>query len=257
MNKQWFFGLAASFALVQVGYSQSGQQKPKVEDIIAKAENRKLPQSSRAEVLLTISKDGAKVDKTFKVLNLRDSPDESYSLIEFVKPTATKILVHGRRKGEDDRWIKTSSGQPKRISSSAGDQSFSQSHFDYADLNFAKGNEFSHELICEAKCEIEKSGAPHYKIKSTPKQSGAKYAYSIHYIRIDDSYPTVIEYYGKDGKLVKELISEDFKDQKGYLTPMKVTAKMSGTNSQSTMVIQSIVVDDSTIKRQLFDKNVL
>jgi hypothetical protein len=252
--------LKASFLVVFTVCGVANQafaQTPKVEDIVAKVEARKLPKSSKAEVLLTINKDGSKVEKVFKVLNLKESDEATYSLIEFVKPTATKILVHGRKKGEDDRWLKTSSGQPKRISASAEDQSFSQSHFDYSDLQFAKGTEFKHELICEPKCEVDWGGAPHYKVKSTPKSEGKKYAYTINFIRVADFLPVKIESYGKDGKVQKELIMEDLKDVKGYLTPMKVTAKISGTNNFSTMTIQSIDVDRDDIKKQQFDKNVL
>lgn len=231
-------------------------QSPKVDDIITKVEQRKLPKNSRAEVILSIQKEGSNVDKTFKISSLRENDEETYSLIEFVKPTNTKILVHGRKKGEDDRWIKTSSGQAKRVSASADDQSFSQSHFDYADLQFAKGNEFEHVLICEPKCEYDYAGTPHYKIKSTPKKPG-KYAYTINYIRISDYFPTKIEYFSKDNKTEKEIVMEDFKDVKGYQTPMKVTAKITGTPNASTMTIQSVDVDTSDIKKQMFDKNLL
>jgi hypothetical protein len=243
-------------ASATISHASAFAQTPKVEEIIAKVEQRKLPKNSRAEVTLSIQKDGSNVEKTFKISSLRENDEETYSLIEFVKPTNTKILVHARKKGEDDRWIKTSSGQPKRVSSSADDQSFSQSHFDYADLQFAKESEFDHVLICEPKCEHDVSGSAHYKIKSTPKKPG-KYAYTVNYIRISDYFPTKIEYFSKDNKNEKEIVMEDFKDIKGYQTPMKITAKISGTGNASTMTIKSVDVDSTDMKKQMFDKNLL
>ncbi len=253
MLKESIFFVSTIFGVTAQSYAQN----PKVEDIVAKVEARESPKNSKAEVLLTISKEGSKVEKVFKVLTLKESEEESYSLIEFIKPTATKFLVHSRKKGDDDRWLKTSSGQPKRISASAEDQSFSQSHFDYSDLQFAKESDFKHELVCVPKCEVDLNGAPHYKVKSVPKSAGKKYSYTINFIRVADFMPVKIEYYGKDGKVQKELIMEDLKDVKGFLTPMKITVKISGTNNFSTMTIQSVDVDRSDIKKQQFDKNVL
>jgi len=244
------------FSCIAVSPLTYAQQPPKGSEVIDKVEQRKLPKNSRAEVTLTIQKDGSQVDKTFKIASLRENDEETYSLIEFIKPTTTKILVHARKKGEDDRWIKTSSSQPKRVSSSADDQSFSQSHFDYADLQFAKGSDFEHTLLCEPKCEYDHAGAPHYKVKSVPKKSG-KYAYTINYIRISDYFPTKIEYFSKDNKPQKEIVAEEFKDIKGYLTPMKITARMVGTPHFSVMTLTKMDVDTGDIKKQMFDKNLL
>jgi hypothetical protein len=241
--------------------------KPSALDIIKKVETRRLPDNAKSKVTLIIDRGGSKVEKVFHLTTFRVSKDETYSLVEFEKPSNTKVLAHLRTTGEDDRWIKTSSGQPKKIASGGEDQSFAQSHFTYEDLQFAKGNDFDSELLCESdgKCEVTHMGAPHYKLKLKPKSQEKQYGYIIGLVRVSDYLPTKSEYYTKDGKLIKELSVDKIKDMpegekdpnKVYPTPESITLKMADGSGSSTLLFSNGLVNSPSIKKQTFDKNLL
>lgn len=255
MNAATLLTMAAALTLSS---SHAFAAKPVAADVMKKVEDRKLPDNSKSRVEMTIKKGDSKVEKIFKIMSLKVSPEETHSLIEFEKPGNTKILAYMRKTGEDDRWIKTSSGQAKRISASAEDQTFAQSHFSYADLQFAKASDFSHEAVCEGeKCEFDFQGAPHYKIKSTPKKASSLYSYLVNYVRVADSMPAKAEYFGKDGKLFKELSVDEFKDVAGFQTPVSITMKELASGDFTNMKVTSVEHNTKDITKRMFDKSVL
>ncbi|MCX6109659.1 MAG: outer membrane lipoprotein-sorting protein [Proteobacteria bacterium] len=245
--------------LAVAGAASADPAKPSGDDVMKLVRDRKTPDNSYAQVELTIKKGDSTVEKVFKAWSLKVSATETRSLIEFEKPNNSKILAYSRTNGEDDRWIKTSSGQPKRISSSGGDgQTFAQSHFSYADLDFARAKGFTNELVCEAaKCTFDYQGAPHYKVKSTPTKGNGEYDYVVNFVRVSDSTEDRIEYFTKDGKKVKELTADDYKDVNGFKTPTVVKISITESGDSSTMKIGSIEYDSKKISAQMFDKNLL
>ena len=259
--------LAVSTVSQGADLKQASHSKPSALEIIKKVENRRIPINAKSKVTLTIDRGGSKVEKVFHLMTLKASDEDSYTLVEFEKPGNTKILAHLRKTAEDERWIKTSSGQPKKIASGGDDQSFAQSHFTYEDLQFAKGNEFESELLCESdvKCEITHMDAPHYKVKLKPKSQEKQYAYIVGYIRASDYLPTKSEYYGKDGKLIKEIMIDRIKDlpegeknpDKIFATPTRITLKMADGSGSSTLDFSDGEINSPAIKKQNFDKNLL
>jgi len=232
--------------------------KPNGEDIMKKSADVKTPGNVYTVVSLTISKGGSSVEKIFKSWSMKISDDEQHNLIEFTKPNNTKILAHTRRNGNDDRWIKTSSGAPKRIASSGGDQYFMQSHFAYSDLDLARSKKFKHEALCDGgKCEVDYKGAPHYRIKSVPESSDSDFAYIVNVVKISDNSVDKIEYYSKDGKLLRELTIEERKDVKGFPVPTLIVMKMTDSGDSSTLKMTEVEIDSDKVKKQLFDKNLL
>ncbi|MBM4251378.1 MAG: outer membrane lipoprotein-sorting protein [Deltaproteobacteria bacterium] len=238
--------------------SIAGEAKPNADEIMKKLNDTKTPASVFTVVTLTISKGGSSVEKAFKSWSMKVNDDEQHTLIEFTKPNNTKILAHSRRKGNDDRWIKTSSGAPKRVANSGGDQYFVQSHFSYGDLDFARSKNFKHEALCEgAKCEVDYKGAPHYRIKSVPDTADADFAYLVNVVRVSDSSVDKVEYYAKDGKLIRELMIDERKDVKGYQIPTMVVMKMADSGDSSALKITEVEIESDKVKKQLFDKNLL
>jgi len=232
--------------------------KPNGEEIMRKIGDTKTPSNVYTVVTLTISKGGSSVDKAFKSWSMKVGGDEQHTLIEFTKPNNTKILAHSRSKGGDDRWIKTSSGAPKRIANSGGDQYFMQSHFSYGDLDFARAKNFKHEVLCDgAKCEVDYKGAPHYRIKSVPDSVDSDFAYLVNVVKVSDSSVDKVEYYTKDGKLLRELMIDERKDVKGFQVPTLVVMKMTDSGDSSTIKVTDVEIDTDKVKKQLFDKNLL
>jgi hypothetical protein len=262
-----FGSLLLSSAAFGADAPASANAKPSALDIIKKVETRRLPDNTKSKVTLTIDRGGSKVEKVFHLTTFRASKDETFSLVEFEKPNSTKVLAHLRSNGEDERWIKTSSGQPKKIASGGDDQSFAQSHFTYEDLQFAKGNEFDSEVVCEAdgKCEVTHMGVPHYKLKLKPKSQDKQYSYIIGFVRVSDYLPTRSEYYSKEGKLLKELTIDKIKDMpegekdpnKVFASPVTITLKMADGSGSSTLEFSDGVINSPAIKKQTFDKNLL
>ena len=207
---------------------------------------------------LLIKKGDATVEKVFKTWSLKISEDESHSLIEFEKPNTTRILAHSRRSGNDDRWIKTSSGAAKRISGGGGDQSFVQSHFNYSDLDFVRSANFKYELICDAgKCEADYKATPHYKVKAVPDKPEGEIAYLVNVVSIADYSADKIEYYSKDNKLLKELTVDEVKEVNGFKTPMQITIRISESGDSSTLKMTDIDLNTKKVTKQMFDKNLL
>ena len=231
---------------------------PTGDEIMKKVRDRKLPENSTARFELTIKRGDSSVMKVFKAASMKISEDESHSLVEFEKPNNTKVLAYTRKSGEDDRWVKTSSGAPKRISTGSSDQAFAQSDFTYGDMDFARAKDFKSELLCDGdKCESDFKGAPHYRVKSTPAKSEADYAYVVNLVKVSDSTVDKIEFYSKDGKLMKEMTFEDVKDVSGFRTPMAITIKMADSGNSSVLKILSIEYNSTKVSKQMFDKNLL
>jgi hypothetical protein len=241
-----------------VGHVAFGDGKPDVQEILKKVQDRKIPANSTGLVTMVIKNGDSISEKVFSIKNLRMGEGQSFSLVEFKKPGKTKILAHLKDSGEDERWIKTSSGRAKRISSSGGDQSFAQSHFTYDDLQFANSKDYNTELVCEgsANCEFEFSGSPHYKIKYIPKKQDSAYSHLIGYIRVSDYYPTKLEYFGRSNDLLRVMTVDSTKEMAGgYLMPEQITMQMKDPGEKTTMRFSDTVLDAPSIKRQDFDQN--
>lgn len=237
----------------------SAEAKPDADAILKRIEAKPSPASSFSRFVMTIKKGSNGVEKSFDLSTLKVNESESYSLLEFTRPDKTKILSSLKLGADDDRWIKTQTGKAKRISSSAENKSFSQSHFSYADFKTDHKVEAKNEVVCELAptCTVQYDGQAHYKIKSTAKNSNEEYPVVQFYVRTSDEVISKIEYFDQNGKVVKELLIENGKEVDGFYTPHTLTMRIPESGDSTVMKLIEVKYKDLNYKKSRFDKDLL
>ena len=193
------------------------------------------PSSAHSELVMKIYKGSDIAEKEFTIDGKKISDKESRLLVNFTKPTGIKFLMHSHKDGEDDQWIKMSSGQVKRIGSSSKGSSFVNSHFSYEDLSTRERHNYKYELLGEEKV----SDADCYKLETTRIKGKDSYDKIISYVRKNDYFIVKSDFYQK-GKLYKVLENSDIKEVKGILTPYKVVMKLSENGDKTEMTLKSV-----------------
>jgi hypothetical protein len=213
-----------------------------------------LPEAKTAKsiVMMFIHKGDRVIEKEFTILSKKFENDEDKALLSFQKPTRIKLLTHSKKVGDDDQWLRLSSGKVKRIASSDKGKSFVNSHFYYEDLNSRDIDDYEYKYIGDETAV----GVDCYKVESI-KKAGMKKVYdrAILYVRKSDFFIVRIDFYQK-GKFHKYLENSEIQKIDNILTPFRVVMSLENGKGRTELKVKSVLYN-TEIKSSEFNKEAL
>jgi hypothetical protein len=223
-------------------YALTGREIMERTDRLAK------PQSTRAQSVMKIYRNGElKETKEFEMIGKKYG-DDSRALIEFLRPTRIKFLMHSYKSKEDSQWLKTSSGKPKRIAGGDRGNAFVHSHLSYEDLQGREIDDYNYRYLGDESVLDEDC----YKVEAVKKTSDRIYEKIILFVRKSDHFVLAIQFFQK-GRLLKYLYNYDIRIVDGILTPFKAVMYLPGDRGKTEILMKSVrynvPVPDSTFSR--------
>jgi len=216
-------------------------------EIIDKSEQLAKPKSAKTKVAMNIYKGSNVMEKEF-ILMQKTISGEDRVLITFTKPTQIKVLTHTHNDGDDDQWLRLSSGKVKRIVGGDKSENFVQSHMTYEDLESRDVNNYDYKKLNDTKVNGENC----YQVEAIKKKGTKTYDKYVLYVRKSDFYIVKIDFYQK-GKLFKSLENQDIRNINGILTPMKIVVKMAQGSGRTELVVEKVIynieIDNSTFSK--------
>jgi len=171
----------------------------------------------KEQIHLTVTyKDGRKEEKSLIRWIRYDDRGEDKVTIKFSKPAMDDglgLLTWRHADKADDQWLKLPSMEKvRRISSADQDKYFAGTDLTYEDtrqLLSERTKDFTYRTV--------KHDSQGWHIEALPK-AGVTSGYGRRIMQINDKYAmTIIEYFSKDGKLLKTQQSSDISYSKGGL----------------------------------------
>lgn len=177
---------------------------------------------SRAEIKLElINSKGNKITRSL-VSYAQKTDAGTNSFIEVTAPAdiAGMRLLSTARKGEDDqRMFLPAFGKSRKISGSGKTGKFLGSDIYFYDLEDHDLEDFVYTLNSEKTL----AGQSYYLITAKPKDTGAPYSKSIHWINKNDYFVYKSELYDTKGKLLKTIDINEIQIISGVIIPVKMT----------------------------------
>jgi hypothetical protein len=204
-------------------------------EIMEKNDALKEPESAKSVAVMNIYRDGQlKETKEMEMISKKISGNDRV-LVNFIKPTQIKFLTHSYKGKEDDQWLKTSSGQPKKIGSSDKGKPFVHSHLFYEDMSSREINDYSYSYLGDEKV----LGYDCHKVEAVKTKGQKIYDKSVLYIRKTDFFAVKIDFYMK-GKLLKILENHDIKTVSGIITPHTTIMSLPDGKGKTVIQIKSV-----------------
>ncbi len=215
---------------------------PSARDIMNKvAMTRKLDGSEAVVKMSIINASGqARERKLSMATKLFDKGETEKRIYRFLSPADVKgtgVLVFDYDKKADDSWIYLPAlRKTRRIVSSDRSKSFMGSEFSYADFNIPELDDFTYKLVKEE----DFGGEPCFVIEVLPKNkdvaSGEGYSKKTYWVSKDKFAVRRGMYYDMDGKLLKELRTDnvkllDAKNKRYRAMRMEMINKQNGRRS--------------------------
>jgi len=217
-------------------------------EIIANSEKLAKPASAKSQVVMNIYKGSSKMEKEFLLFQKTSDGDDKV-LITFTKPTRIKVLTHTHKQGDDDQWLRLSSGKVKRIVGGDKSESFVQSHMTYEDLESRDVDNYEFKNLGDEKV----NGDTCYKVEAIKKTGTKTYDKNILYVRKSDYFIVKIDFFQK-GKLLKYLVNTDIRKIDGILTPFNITITMAEENGKTELIVQKVLynmnIEDSKFSKE-------
>jgi outer membrane lipoprotein-sorting protein len=171
-----------------------------------------------------------------------------------VKGTGFLTWDYHEEDKNDDRWLYLPAmKKTRRINgSSAKKEYFMGSDFTYDDMGNRNVDEDNHQLL---RSEIIKDHEC-WVIESVPKDQSELYSKRILWVRQDNYMVSRVEYYDKQGEMMKELEVNDMKLTEGYWTSTMMTMSNHQREHRTIIYIESIEYD-LPVDDNLFTVNAL
>lgn len=213
------------------------------------------------------------VKKELKVFDTysKDYGENNKTLVEFKKPSSgIKVLRWSNENGDDDVWVKASTGGVKKLNST-GDKhdSFQGAHFTYEDMEDRNLDDYEFKYMGEEKITIKDRGDDRsdmrintYKVAARKvRGEDSAYSFAYFYVLPDEFIVMRADLYDKDKKLHKMMEVLDITKMTGYdgvsyNITRNARMKIVGEENQYTEIkIGNIKIDsdaERSIKESLF-----
>ena len=164
---------------------------------------------TRERLVLSLSKEYGKDSKSLMFFQLpADVKGTGFLQYEYDDPAK-----------EDDRWLYLPAlKKVRRISGSSKNDYFMGTDFTYDDMGNRAVEEDHHKLLREEEVDSLKC----WVLESTPKDKDYMYSKTVKWIRQDALTPIKVEFYDRQGNLLKVLTITDIRKQDGFWTMFKM-----------------------------------
>lgn len=244
--------VAILFGHIGTAYAQTGNLTGR--DIMLRVDERPDGDDRKSTMRMTlINKRGRTRERTVLSMS-KEYGKDSKSLIYFqapadVKGTGFLQYEYDAPSKEDDRWLYLPAlKKVRRISGSSKGDYFMGTDFTYDDIGDRAVDEDTHTLLREEAVDGEKC----WVIESKPKDRDYMYSRTVGWIRQESLIAAKVEYYDKQGNLLKILTIPDIRKQDGFWTSIKMVMdniqKNHKTTIETTEVNYNVGLKDSLFR---------
>jgi hypothetical protein len=214
--------LLATSSYIELVYAQSAKLTGR--DIALKVHDRPDGDDQRGVMHMTLINRRGKTRQRTILSFSKEYGKDSKSLMFFqspadVKGTAFLQYEYDDPSKEDDRWLYLPAlKKVRRISGSSKNDYFMGTDFTYDDMGDRSVDEDHHKLLREE----EVDSLTCWVLESTPKDKDYMYSRTVRWIRQDALVPIKVEFYDRQGNLLKVLTITDIRKQDGFWTMFKM-----------------------------------
>jgi hypothetical protein len=214
-----------TFIVINAYCSDDNQTKElSGKDIMTKVKERPDGDDRRITTQITlINKRGKNRERTVMLLS-KDYGKDSKSIMFFQSPADVKgtgflQYEYDDPSKDDDRWLYLPAlKKVRRISGSSKSDYFMGTDFTYDDMGEHSVDEDTHTLIREEEVDGQKC----WVVESVPLDKGYMYSKKISWIRQENFTALKVEFYDRQGDLLKTLTVPDLRMQDGFWTVFKM-----------------------------------
>ncbi len=240
-------------------------------DIMERVQNQPTPQLSESttdmKIVRTYGSNKEKVKeevKTFKTYTKKFGEEHSRALVEFIRPSNIKVLRWSHENGEDDIWVKASSGTPKKLNSTGDKQdSFQGAHFTYEDMEERNLDDYEFKYMGKEKISIKRDGKKPIKLETFKiaarkiKGEDSAYSYAYFYVMPKKFILMRADLYDKNKKLDKQMEVLRFDSYKGYKDSYNIIThvrmRLAQEKNQYTEIKINSIKVDSQAEKNIYD----
>lgn len=231
----------------------SAQESLTGREIMVRADDRPDGDDRRSVMHMTlINKKGRTRERTILSYS-KDYGEDTKTLMYFQEPADVKgtgflAWEYEDASKDDDRWLYLPAlKKVRRISGSSKNDYFMGSDFTYDDMGDRSVDEDTHRLLQEEAVEENLC----WVVESIPKEDDYMYSKVIHWIRQDSYTAAKIEYYDRQGNLLKILTCPDVRKTQGFWTVFQFKMDNIRENHQTVLEMEEIQYDTG-IEENLF-----
>ncbi len=202
--------------------------------------------------------------KIFKSYSKEYSNEHNRTLIQFTRPSNIKVLRWSYENGDDEVWVKASSGSPKKLNSSGDKQdNFQGAHFTYEDMEERNLDDYEFKYMGKENISIPREEKDPIELE-TYKVAARKlegedtaYAFAFFYVMPETFIVMRADLYDKDKKFYKQMDVLRFESFKGYeekyniITHMRM--RLVGRKNQYTEIKMGNIKVDSEAEANIYD----
>jgi hypothetical protein len=202
--------------------------------------------------------------KIFKSYSKEYSNEHNRTLIQFTRPSNIKVLRWSYENGDDEVWVKASSGSPKKLNSSGDKQdNFQGAHFTYEDMEERNLDDYEFKYMGKENISIPREEKDPIELE-TYKVAARKlegedtaYAFAFFYVMPETFIVMRADLYDKDKKFYKQMDVLRFESFKGYeekyniITHMRM--RLVGRENQYTEIKMGNIKVDSEAEANIYD----
>lgn len=211
-------------------------------EIMTKVHDRENGTSSIVEsTMILINDKGQTKERAVRAVR-KEYGELSKSMIRFLSPADVKgtgFLIWENANRNDDQflYLPALKQDPRRIASSEKGSRFMGTEFSYEDLENRKVDADDHKLLREDKLD----GRQVYVVESIPKKgSDSQYKKLVSWVRPDIWLPVKIEFYDKNGVLLKVLTVSTIEQVQGIWTTMDSTMNNVQDKKKTQLIINKV-----------------
>jgi hypothetical protein len=171
------------------------------------------------------------------------------TILKFLSPMdvkGTKLLTFSHRTKDDEQWLYLKSlRRVKKISSKSKQAAFLNSEFSFEDLAGQTIEKFSHTWLREDDINGRKVDV----IEQVSNVENSAYAKQVTYLDKVMNNPLKIEYYGKQGTMVKVATFSNYKKINEFYRPFSVKMKNLREGSESEFIWETRVLGQKLDKK--------
>jgi len=251
------YPILAGFVITLIGFSLLSAAEPTGRDIMVKVDEQHKVQTEIAKTrMILINKAGKTLEREVlryqKTYNGKDGIDDKM-LVFFEYPndirgTGLLLWTYVATDKDDDRWLYLPAlKKNKRIAGKSKNDYFMGTDFTYDDMGGRKIDADRHTLLGEEVIEGERC----YKVESVPLDTENMYSKKIAWVVPQKWVIKKVEFYDRQGKLLKLLTVENIQQVDGIWTPFVLHMRNLSTEHQTRIEIGS-VQDNVPINDQVF-----
>ncbi|PID42656.1 MAG: outer membrane lipoprotein-sorting protein [Proteobacteria bacterium] len=205
---------------VAISAPATGNQEAALDglEIMKKVDARDDGETRTSETTMTLTNRHGSQRVRKLVSYSKDYPGETRTLIVFLKPNDVKGVAnlnyeYDALDKEDDTWLYLPAlRKAKRIAGSSRNDYFMGTDFTYDDMGDRQPEEDTHTLLREESRE----GVACWVVESVPLEKNSMYSKRISWIDKNSLVVRYVEYYDRQGKLLKLLRTDKIEKIEGY-----------------------------------------